>query len=203
MDKFIEVKKLFPDEAFYPPAIIDWPDHPELATIGNLEILHQPLLGVFCSLKCPASLILKAQDVARELGDQGQAVISGFQSPVEKEMLTVLLRGKGSIILCPARGLGGMRIPTNWRPAIQAGKMLVISPFDVQIKRPTRELAWQRNHFSASLAAGILLIHARPGGGLESLLREILAKEKKVYAIQNKANQHLFDLGAKPLEGGV
>ena len=177
------------------------PCRPALNALGDVSILQQPLLGVLCSVKCPTNLILKAHDVTRELADQGQAVISGFQSPIEKEMLTVLLRGNGSIVVCPARGLDGMRIPMDWRPAIDAGKMLVISPFGEQVKRPTDELARQRNHFVATLAARILFIHARAGGSLESLLREMLVTEKPFYAIQNGANDHLLQLGAKSWEG--
>ncbi len=179
------------------------PCRPALNALGDVSILQQPLLGVFCSVKCPASLILKAHDVSRELASQGLTVISGFQSPVEKEVLTVLMRGNGSIIVCPARGLAGMRIPMDWRPAIDAGKMLVTSPFDGQVKRPTDELARQRNLFVATLATGILFIHARSGGSLELLLREMMATEKPFYTIQNGANDHLLQLGAKPWEGGL
>jgi hypothetical protein len=62
--------------------------------------INPVLLGVFCSVKCPASLILKAYDVSRELAAQGLTVISGFQSPVEKEVLTVLLPCAVFLPLC-------------------------------------------------------------------------------------------------------
>ncbi|MCX6082404.1 MAG: DNA-processing protein DprA [Chloroflexi bacterium] len=198
----MEIERLSPSDLLYPIPLASGLEKPELAYLGNPEILRQPLLGVLCSVKCPATLILKAHDTARELANQGQAVISGFQSPVEKEILTMLLRGNGTIILCLARGLNGMRISKDWRPAIDAGKMLVISPFDGQVKRPTDELARQRNHFVATLAARILFIHARPGGSLESLLREMLVTEKPFYAIQNGSNDHLLQQGAKTWEGG-
>ena len=77
------------------------PCRPALNALGDVSILQQPLLGIFYSVKCPANLILKAHDVAREFADQGQAVTSGFQLPVEKEVLTVLLRGNGSSVVCP------------------------------------------------------------------------------------------------------
>jgi hypothetical protein len=42
-----------------------------------------------------------------ELGDAGAPVIGGFHTPVERACLEILLRGKGSGILCPARGMYG------------------------------------------------------------------------------------------------
>ncbi|MEI7847450.1 MAG: hypothetical protein WCK35_16740, partial [Chloroflexota bacterium] len=64
--------KLKPGDALYPSLLAGWPVQPVLAFIGNVEILNQPLLGIFCSAKVPASLILKAQDIARELSMQGR-----------------------------------------------------------------------------------------------------------------------------------
>ena len=67
-------------------------------SLGNFDILQQKPLGLFCSVKCPGNLILKTYDLARELRDKGVPVISGFHSPMEKECLSLLLRGKQPII---------------------------------------------------------------------------------------------------------
>jgi len=66
-------------------------------SLGDVGILKHKMLGFFCSVKCPGSLIIKTYDLARELRDAGVPVISGFHSPVEKEALRILLRGKGKI----------------------------------------------------------------------------------------------------------
>jgi len=47
---------------------------------------------------------LKAYDLARELREKKTPVISGFHTPVEKDMLEILLKGKGPNVICPARG---------------------------------------------------------------------------------------------------
>lgn len=148
--------------------------------IGNPALLDQPLLGIFASVKCPARLILKAHDTAKELAAREQAVIGGFQSPVEKEILTVLLRGAGPIVVCPARGLEGMRIPLAWRPKLEQGQLLVLSPFPAHVKRPRPETIQKRNTLVAQLANELLIIHAEPGGKVEALAKEAETSGKKV-----------------------
>ena len=88
--------------------------YPYLWAIGNLDILEMNLLGFFCSVKCPGSVILKTYDLARELRDAEIAVISGFHSPIEKDCLDHLLKGTQPVAICPARGIENMRIPNAW-----------------------------------------------------------------------------------------
>lgn len=83
----------------------------ELLTLGNLEILQCKALALFCSVKCPGDLILKTYDLAQELREMKVPVIGGVHSPMERECLTILLRGSQPLIVCPARSLHGMRLP--------------------------------------------------------------------------------------------
>jgi hypothetical protein len=95
-----------------------------ITALGNLDILHQRKLAIFCSVKCPGTLILQTYDLVSALRDMGITVISGFHSPIEKECLTLLLRGTQPIIICPARSLQGMRIPTTWDTPLAEGRLL-------------------------------------------------------------------------------
>lgn len=152
--------------------------------LGNPALLDLPLLGIFSSVKCPARLILKAHDTARELAASGQAVIGGFQSPVEKEMLTVLLRGQSPIVICPARGLEGMRIPLAWRPKLAAGELLILSPFPAYVKRPQAESIHKRNLLVLEIASEALIIHAEPGGKVEQIVRAAQRAGKPVRRLE-------------------
>jgi predicted Rossmann fold nucleotide-binding protein DprA/Smf involved in DNA uptake len=154
-----------------------------LSGIGNPDILVQSLLGIFSSIKCPARLILRAHDSAKEISKQGKAVISGFQSPAEKEMLEVLLRGACSIVICPARGVEGMRVPVAWRQKIEQGQLLVISPFPSYVKRPSPETILKRNQLVAQLASELLIIHAEPGGKVETIIQEAFSAGKPVQGL--------------------
>ncbi len=56
-----------------------------VAALGSLEALKHNKLALFCSVRCPGTLILKTHDLAQQLAQAGMTVIGGFQSPVEKE----------------------------------------------------------------------------------------------------------------------
>src|SRR5207244_7197156 len=82
-----------------------------LWAIGKLQILEQPLLGFFCSTKCPGEVILQTYDLARALREAGIPMIGGFHTPMEKECLALLLRGTQPMVICPARSIAQMRLP--------------------------------------------------------------------------------------------
>lgn len=138
-----------------------------LAALGDPAILASRKLALFCSNRCPGDLILKAYDLAKKLRDAGVTVISGFHSPVEKECLRILLRGKQPIVICPARSLERFRIPAAWKPALDSGRLVIVSPFANEFRRATADLAQRRNEFVAALADEIVVIHASPGGRLD------------------------------------
>jgi predicted Rossmann fold nucleotide-binding protein DprA/Smf involved in DNA uptake len=87
-----------------------------LTASGNLDILQRKKLALFCSVKCPGTLILQTYDLARVLRNAGVTVISGFHSPMEKECLALLLRGTQPVIVCPARSIERMRVPSLLSP---------------------------------------------------------------------------------------
>lgn len=76
-----------------------------IAAIGNSAILRQPLTALFCSNRCPGSVLLRAFDKITQLRDAGRAVISGFHTPVEKECLAILLRGTSPSSSAPPAAL--------------------------------------------------------------------------------------------------
>jgi len=150
--------------------------------MGNLDLLARPLLALFCSSRCPGATILKTYDVVRSLRDSGVTVISGFHSPMEKECLRLLVRGPQPIVICPARSIESMRIPSEWRTPLAAGRLLILSPFETKHPRVTAETAQYRNRFAAALADRILIPHAAPGSRTEAFMREVEGWGKRVVA---------------------
>ena len=122
-----------------------------------------PLLAFFCSAQAPASVLLAAHDLAHRLRASPVTVIGGFHSPVEEEVLTVLLRGPAPVIVCPARSLADMRLKPAFREPLAAGRLLLLSPFPDQVRRATAETALARNRFVAALADWVCIAHAGPG----------------------------------------
>lgn len=170
-----------------------------LHAIGSLDILDQPLLGFFCSSRCPGSVILRAYDLARELRDKGIPVISGFHAPIERESLRLLLRGQQPIVLCAARSLARLRIPADWRQPLADGRLLIISPITGQVHRPTAEHAATRNLFAAAVADAVLIAHAAPGSKIQRLSESVRARPQPLLTLDDPANHNLIAHGAQPI----
>lgn len=137
----------------------------ELILLGDRGLLRSRKTALFCSTRTPGDAILRTHDAARRMRDKGVTVISGFHSPIERECLRILLRGKQPVIICPARAIDAMRVPREHREAFDAGRMLFLSPFRGQPKRITKESALRRNEVVAALADDAYIAHVSPGGG--------------------------------------
>ncbi len=168
---------------------------PVITGLGNLDILNQKKLAFFCSVKCPGHLILKACDLSQSLREVGVTVIGGFHSPIERECLTILLRGSQPIIICPARSIKGMRIRKEFKRPLEEGRLLFLSPLKESQGRNTVETAYERNRFVAALADGVFVAHGAPKSKTEDFCREVLSWGKKVYTFESDSNRNLINLG--------
>ena len=171
----------------------------DIFALGNLDLLRQETIALFCSVKCPGNLILKTYDLARQLRDAGTAVISGFHSPMEKECLSLLLRGEQPIIWCLAKRLTPTRLPKEYANALSKGRLLMLSPFGEKIKRADENTARIRNEFVAALASRVFVAHAASGGKTEIFCRKVLGWGKPLLTFEDPYNISLLNLGARPL----
>ena len=146
----------------------------QLIALGNLDLLNLKKTALFCSAKCPSNAILAAYDQAAKWREAGRCVISGFHSPIEKECLSILFRGKQPIIICPARSIENMRIPSEWKSVIEEQRMLLLSCFGGTQSRVTSDLATQRNEIVAALADDAWFAHISPGGKAERLTQRLI-----------------------------
>lgn len=170
-----------------------------LSAIGDSGLLNAPLFALFCSVKCPASVILKTYDLAQKLKDKGIGVISGFHAPVEKEVLVTLLHGASTIVICPARSIENMRVPADWKKPLEQQRLLIVSPFSGNQPRATQEMAAIRNQLVAALAQQIFIAYAEPGGKTETFARVLIATGKPVTTFKAKETENLLIAGAKLL----
>ncbi len=93
-------------DPLYPSALrIFFSDHPPkaIAIMGNLDILRQKKLALFCSVQCPGNLILQTYDLACDLRDAGVTVLGGFP----------LADGERMSNPPPARHATGHRLPCS------------------------------------------------------------------------------------------
>ena len=172
-----------------------------VSLLGETEILARDgKTALFCSSKCPGNAILKAYDLAQRLRAEGRTVISGFHSPMEKECLAILLRSPHPVIMCPARGLGTMRIRQEWKQPLADGRLLILSPFPPEMKRGTSADGTFRNRFVAALADEILIPYAVGGGKIDRLTKDIQAWGKRLSPSLAMEGRTSFSTDADPRE---
>jgi len=152
-----------------------------VSSLGNTELLKLRKTAFLCSRDIPASVVLQCYDWAIEQRNLDNCVISGFHSKIEKDVFHYLLAGSQPIIMVLARGIKG-KIEPDLKAAVDAGRLLIVTPFEDRIKRVTTETAEQRNRFMIELANEVVVGYASKGGMLERLVAEV--KSKKVIMIQ-------------------
>ena len=140
---------------------------------GNDVLLDEPLSALLCSSTCPGAKILEAQDLAQRWRAENRSVVSGFHTPVEKECLRTFLRGPQHVVICPARGIDPFQLPADWQPKFKRGELLIVSPFNSSIRRPTKETAEARTRLVLDLATEHTIIYATPNGLLDRLAARI------------------------------
>lgn len=146
-------------------------------------------------------MILATYDLAQQFRDDDVLVISGFHSPMEQECLRILLRSPHPVIWCLARGMY-RRLPTapvDCRPAVDDGRLVIVSPFPNEVRHVTAKTATIRNRMVVDMANAVIVAHATSGGKMELLCREVLAAGKPLYTFDDPANIHLMESGAKPV----
>ncbi|MBR4370187.1 MAG: hypothetical protein IKS92_04020 [Victivallales bacterium] len=135
---------------------------------GNKKLLERPNKVAFLSSrKISASVVLKCYDWATAIRETDQCIISGFQSPLEKDVLKFLLRGKAPIILVLARKLWET-VPNELHDAMDAGRLLIVS--SVSCNRASIASAAIRNHWIPANSSSLVIGSLDPNGHLAKLV---------------------------------
>ena len=138
---------------------------------GNIRILDLHKVAFLCSQKCPAEVVLKSYDWAKGQRKQGNCIVCGNHSQIEKDVFEILLKGKQPLILVLARGM-----KTIWSfeidKAVKSNRLLIISPFENEVKRVTRQTAKKRNERIIEICDKIVVGYKTENGQLEELLNE-------------------------------
>lgn len=118
---------------------------------------------------------------------------------MEQECLSILLKGRQPVIVCPARSIETMRLKAEHRTPLAENRLLFLSQFPTKAKRMTADLALARNRFVAVLADEVFVAHAAEGGKLEAFCCELAARRKTLTTLESEANANLMALGARPI----
>ena len=143
----------------------------DITVIGNKTIWNCEKIGFFASRRVPPEAVMRCLDWATRMRDEGVCVMSGFQSPLEKEVLNILLKGTSPLILVLARRMWDERhIPTLFRKPLAEGRLLVVSPVSQSIRRVDARSAAQRNRCILDHADSLFLGARDSDGSLTDLL---------------------------------
>ena len=72
---------------------------------GNRAIMDCYKIAFLCSRKVPAHIVLKSYDWAIAQREEGNSVISGFHSKIEKDVFHFLRKGNSPVPIALACGL--------------------------------------------------------------------------------------------------
>ncbi len=145
--------------------------------IGNAALLDRPdKVAFLSSRRISAADVLKCYEWAEKIRDTDRCVISGFQSPLEKDVLKFLLRGKVPIILVLARSLW-KTVPEELRASVDLGRLLIVSP--VSAARASAATAAVRNRWILANCTSLVLGSLDPDGNLAKLVASFPAANMK------------------------
>lgn len=142
--------------------------------LGNKALLNMPKVGFLASrgeASLHGSLPLKS----------GEAVMSGFLSPMERAVFRAGLTHKRPVIWVVPAGLDILQGNTACRVAIEEGRLLLLSPFETAVEAPSaRRAAWCNQYVLAHCDRAVVG-HLNPDGMLACILHEADPDKQIVY----------------------
>lgn len=137
---------------------------------GNKDLYKKKKIGLFCSRKVFTQSVLPTLDWAVDISNNESVVVmSGFQSMIERKVLSFLLKGKCGIILVLAKRMYKI-IPKEFESAIKFGRLLIISLENNSVTRVSRQTVLKRNKFIIGTCDELKLVGIDSNSSVYSLL---------------------------------
>ena len=119
---------------------------------GNRELLKMKKVGFLASRKISTLSVLPTLDWAMEISKQTDiAIVSGFHSRMERDVLKILLQGQCGIIVILARGMY-RKLPLQYEEAMSQNRLLIISYEKESLTRVSEVSAHKRNDYVRKIA---------------------------------------------------
>lgn len=120
--------------------------------LGNTELLKMRKIGFLASRKISTLSILPTLDWAMQVSKQKDiAIVSGFHSKMERDVLKILLQGECGIIVVLARGMY-RKLPKQYEVAMIQNRLLIISYEKESVTRVSEVTAHKRNDYVREIA---------------------------------------------------
>lgn len=141
-----------------------------METVGNISLLERKKIGYFASGSIAPLSVLPTLDWAIEMAKHDEvAIVSGFHSKMEREVLDILLKGSCGIICVLARPIYKI-IPAKFRDAYAQDRVLFISQNTAKSTMTSRHLCQKRNEYIASIADELVFSSLTPESSLYKLI---------------------------------
>ena len=130
----------------------------ETKFLGNKQLLNLHKIGFIASRHASTLDVIPTLDWAVEISKSTDvAVVSGFQSPLEKDVLKFLLRGVCPIIIVLARGMY-RKLPDALQTPMDQQRLLIISNESDNTNRVSEITAHKRNEYVISISDEMKII---------------------------------------------
>ena len=121
--------------------------------LGNRDLLRLQKTAFLAASTIQPDMVLKCYDWAVKMANEGECVISGFSSHLEREVLHFLMKGHQPIILVLARQMY-KKIPSDLQKLLDENRLLIISASNTV--RQSKATALARNKYICDIADQIL-----------------------------------------------
>ena len=130
----------------------------ETKFLGNKQLLNLHKIGFIASRHASTLDVIPTLDWAVVISKSTDvAVVSGFQSPLEKDVLKFLLRGVCPIIIVLARGMY-RKLPDALQTPMDQQRLLIISNESDNTTRVSEITAHNRNEYVISISDEMKII---------------------------------------------
>lgn len=173
-------------------------NHP-FYSCGNISLLEQSPMAVFCSREIPLSIYHTANEVFTEILKLPVAIAGGWQSAMEKRVLKNYKReGQANIIYFLAKGIEQFKLPAYLTLLMESEKLLIISPL-LDKRRIEKRFVIMRDELILGFIKRFLFLYINPNGYLENIFNRCVSEDKTVYLLEHQANSRYFKEGVDPL----
>ena len=147
---------------------------------GNRSLLERKLTAFLSSSTITTDKVMACYDWATSLNSETDCVVSGFQSPIEQDVLHFLLKSKVPVIMVLARAMY-KQIPEELKAAYDEGRVLFISISNNP--RVNKTTALNRNKYVIDLAHEVLFGMIAEGSSLNDIYQYAKDKHKTILTI--------------------
>ena len=161
--------------------------------LGNKDFLKLPKTAFLAASTIPPDMVLKCYDWAVIMANEGQCVISGFSSHLEREVLHFLMKGRCPIILVLARQMY-KQVPQELQALLDENRLLVISVSNAV--RQSKMTALARNKYICEIADQIVFVGVNEKSSLKTLSQGLAPGCHKNVKMQKSKNRGASEWGA-------